>query len=59
MHIYRTGQKKHKQSEKISNLSTYNKKKDGNFRNIYFKEKRINYPPNNERISKKIYRYKI
>ena len=55
----------HRSGKNISNQRrsqiylTYNKKKDGNFRNIYFKEKRINYPPNNERISKKIYRYKI
>ena len=38
---------------------TYNFKKHGNFRNSYFSEKRINFPPNSERDEKKIYKYKI
>ncbi len=38
---------------------TYNIKKDGNFRKAYFSEKRINFPPNNERKQNKNYNYKI
>ena len=38
---------------------TYNKKIDGNFRNEYFSEKRNSYPPNNERVIGKDYRYKV
>ena len=55
----------HKSGKNQSNLRrsqiylTYNKKKDGNFRNIYFDKKRINYPPNNERDYNKDYVYKI
>ena len=55
----------HKSGKNQSNLRrsqiylTYNKKKDGNFRGIYFDKKRINYPPNNERDHGKNYVYKI
>mgnify|MGYP001247774389 FL=1 len=38
---------------------TYNLKKDGNFRKKYFKEKRISFPPNNERPQGKKFKYKI
>jgi ectoine hydroxylase-related dioxygenase (phytanoyl-CoA dioxygenase family) len=38
---------------------TYNAKKDGDLRNKYFKDKRKNYPPNNERIKGKKYKYLI
>tara|TARA_B100000959_G_C14859981_1_gene573874 strand:- start:322 stop:1080 length:759 start_codon:yes stop_codon:yes gene_type:complete len=38
---------------------TYNLKKDGNFRKKYFKEKRISFPPNNERPSGVKFNYKI
>ena len=55
----------HKSGKNFSKLSrtqiylTYNIKKDGNFRKAYFNEKRINFPPNNERKEKKLYKYKI
>ncbi len=35
---------------------TYNAKKDGDLRNKYFKDKRKNYPPNNEKIKGKKYK---
>lgn len=38
---------------------TYNLKKDGNFRKKYFKEKRISFPPNNERAEGTKFEYKI
>ena len=38
---------------------TYNLKKHGNFRKKYFKEKRISFPPNNERPKGKKFKYKI
>ena len=38
---------------------TYNLKKDGNFRKKYFKEKRISFPPNNERAEGAKFEYKI
>ena len=38
---------------------TYNAKKDGDLRKKYFKDKRINYPPNNERTKGKQYKYLI
>ncbi len=55
----------HRSGKNLSKLNrsqiylTYNKKKDGNFRKIYFAEKRVNYPPNNERELNKSYSYKI
>ena len=55
----------HRSGPNLSNNSraqiyvTYNKKIDGNFRKKYFAEKRVNYPPNNERLSGKDYRYKV
>ena len=51
---------KNKSNQKRSQIYlTYNKKRDGNFRNIYLDEKRINYPPNNERNDSNTYSYKI
>ncbi len=38
---------------------TYNKKKDGNFRKKYFREKRISFPPNSERLKNKKYVYQV
>ena len=38
---------------------TYNKKKDGNFRLKYIKDKRKTFPPNNERSPNKKYSYKV
>ena len=38
---------------------TYNLAKDGNFRKKYFKEKRLSYPPNNERTPGLNFEYKI
>ena len=38
---------------------TYNLKKAGNYRKKYFREKRRNFPPNNERTDKKNYKYLI
>ena len=38
---------------------TYNLKKEGNFRKKYFREKRKNFPPNNERYNGKEYKYLI
>lgn len=38
---------------------TYNLSKDGNFRKKYFKDKRISFPPNNERSLNTKYEYKI
>ena len=38
---------------------TYNAKKDGDLRKKYFKDKRLNYPPNNERTKGKQYKYLI
>jgi ectoine hydroxylase-related dioxygenase (phytanoyl-CoA dioxygenase family) len=55
----------HRSGPNLSNNSrcqiyvTYNKKIDGNHRKKYFDEKRVNYPPNNERLSGKDYRYKV
>ena len=55
----------HRSSKNISNKKraqlyiNYSNKKNGQLREIYFKEKRQNYPPNNERIKNKVYSYKI
>ncbi len=55
----------HRSKPNKSNLNrsqlyvTYNLKKDGNFRKKYFKEKRISFPPNNERPEGKKFKYKI
>ena len=55
----------HKSRSNKSNLSrrqlyiTYNLKKDGNFRKKYFKEKRVSFPPNNERQQGSKHEYKI
>ena len=38
---------------------TYNKKTDGDHREEYFKEKRQNFPPNNERDPNKDYSFKV
>ena len=38
---------------------TYNLAKDGNFRKKYFREKRLSYPPNNERTPGLNFEYKI
>ena len=38
---------------------TYNKKVDGNFRKKYYEEKRLSFPPNNERLKNKKYIYQI
>lgn len=38
---------------------TYNLAKDGNFRKKYFREKRLSYPPNNERSPGLNFEYKI
>ena len=38
---------------------TYNARKDGNLRKEYFKNKRISFPPNNERVKGRIYKYLI
>ena len=38
---------------------TFNKKKDGNFRKIYLKDKLKNFPPNNLRNHNKKYLYKV
>ncbi len=38
---------------------TYNLKKDGNFRKLYFKAKRTSFPPNNERTKSQKFEYKI
>ena len=38
---------------------SYNAKKDGDLRKKYFKDKRKNYPPNNERIPGNHYKYLI
>ena len=38
---------------------TYNLKKDGSFRKKYFKEKRISFPPNNERPQGSNFEYRI
>jgi ectoine hydroxylase-related dioxygenase (phytanoyl-CoA dioxygenase family) len=55
----------HKSKPNKSNLNrtqlyvTYNLKKDGNFRKKYFKDKRISFPPNNERVQGMKFEYKI
>ncbi len=55
----------HKSKPNKSNLNrtqlyvTYNLKKDGNFRKRYFKDKRISFPPNNERAQGMKFEYKI
>ena len=38
---------------------TYNAKKDGDFRKEYFEDKRRSFPPNNERLKNKKYKYLI
>ena len=38
---------------------TYNKEKDGKFRSKYISDKRKNFPPDSERLSKKKYFYKV
>lgn len=38
---------------------TYNAKKDGNLRKKYFEDKRKSFPPNNERLENKKYKYLI
>ena len=38
---------------------TYNSKKDGDLRKDYYKNKRISFPPNNERKKGKKYKYLI
>lgn len=38
---------------------TYNAFSDGNFREEYFRQKRVSFPPNNERIKGIRYKYKV
>ena len=55
----------HRSKPNKSNLNraqlyiTYNLKKDGSFRKKYFKEKRISFPPNNERPEGSNFEYRI
>jgi len=46
-------------SDRTQLYITYNLKKDGNFRKKYFKDKRISFPPNNERAQGIKFEYKI
>jgi len=55
---HRSGPNKSKKNRTQIYL-TYNKKKDGDFRKKYFASKRKNFPPNNERNSKKNYKYLV
>tara|TARA_Y100001970_G_C14060290_1_gene763812 strand:+ start:118 stop:876 length:759 start_codon:yes stop_codon:yes gene_type:complete len=55
---HRSGPNKTKKARRMMYL-TYNAKKDGDLRKEYFKNKRISYPPNFERIEGKKYKYLI
>ena len=54
----RSGPNKTNKARRMMYL-TYNAKKDGDLRKEYFKNKRISYPPNIERIEGKKYKYLI
>jgi len=55
---HRSGKNLSKLPRKVVYL-TYNAKKDGNLKEKYFTDKRVSFPPNNERIKGKKYKYLI
>ena len=55
---HRSKQNKSNRARRMMYL-TYNAKKDGNLRKNYYVNKRISFPPNNERLKGKQYKYLI